>query len=122
MLAGSKSRTMSPSDRTAKEHIMNEELESPVLYANQAQLHVGVYDFTLEFGRVEDGRKSPPRISPVARIQMSPQHTKVVALLLLKHVAAYEHQVGVIELPSALLADLKLSNLEHFISQVNLNE
>jgi hypothetical protein len=37
-------------------------------------------------------------------------------------VAAYEHQVGVIELPSALLADLKLSNLEHFISQVNLNE
>jgi len=101
---------------------MTDQTEISVQYANQAQLHAGIYDFTLEFGRVEDARTAPPKIATVARIQMSPQHTKVVALLLLKNVAAYEHQIGVIELPSALLADLKLSNLEHFISQVDLNE
>ncbi len=101
---------------------MTDHTDVSVQYANQAQLHAGIYDFTLEFGRVEDGRTAPPKIVPVARIQMSPQHTKVVALLLLKNVAAYEHQIGVIELPSALLTDLKLSNLEHFISQVDLNE
>ncbi len=101
---------------------MNDQTEPTVQYANQAQLHVGIYDFTLEFGRVDDPRATPPTVNPVARVQMSPQHTKVVALLLLKHVAAYEHKIGIIELPAALLADLKLSNLEHFISQVDLNE
>lgn len=101
---------------------MNNQSENDAQYANQAQLHVGIYDFTLEFGRIDDPRATPPTASTVARIQMSPQHTKVVALLLLKHVAAYEQQIGIIELPQALLAELKLTNLEHFISQVNLNE
>ena len=91
-------------------------------YVNQAQLHFGVYDVTVDFGRIEDPRVQGPKLSPVVRVQMSPQHAKVFALMLLRHVAAYEHQMGIIELPAGLLNELKLSTLVHFISQVNLNE
>ncbi|MBP8252192.1 MAG: DUF3467 domain-containing protein [Herpetosiphon sp.] len=90
-------------------------------YVNQTQILGGVYDFTLEFGQIEPAAQQA-KIRHVAKIQMSPQHTKVLALMLLKHIAAYEHSVGVIDLPQELLDNLKLSNLQHFVSQVNLNE
>ncbi|MCA0351482.1 MAG: DUF3467 domain-containing protein [Chloroflexi bacterium] len=95
---------------------------SRAAYANQVQISGSPYDFTIDFACVEDVRNNTASVQPVARIMMSPQHTKVLALMLLKHVAAYEHAIGVIELPTALLNDMKLGNLEHFISQVNLNE
>ncbi len=91
-------------------------------YVNQAQLHFGVYDFTIDFGRIEDPRQPGPQLAPITRIQMSPQHAKVLTLMLLKHIAAYEHQMGIIELPAALLQELHLASLQHFVSQVNLNE
>jgi hypothetical protein len=98
------------------------EQEIPIRYVNQAQFYMGVYDFTIDFSHVVDPRSTPPRAELVSRVQMSPQHAKVVALALLKHLAAYEHKMGIIELPAALLEELKLANLQHFISQVNLHE
>ncbi|HEY1012058.1 MAG TPA: DUF3467 domain-containing protein [Herpetosiphonaceae bacterium] len=94
----------------------------PAHYANQFLIQGGVYDFILEFARLDNPREPglPPEI--VSRVQMSPQHTKIVALMLLKHLAAYEHQIGIIELPGKLLQELKLNNLQHFISQVDLTE
>lgn len=102
---------------------MSDQPEAPeTLYVNQAQLQFSVYDFTLDFGRIEDPRSAGGQFQAVARLQMSPQHAKVLALMLLKHLAAYEHQMGIIELPAQLMEDLRLASLQHFISQVNLAE
>lgn len=92
------------------------------LYVNQAQMQFSIYDFTIDFGRIEDPRGSGPRFNPVTRIQMSPHHAKVFALMLLKHLALYEHQMGIIELPAQFLEELRLAGLQHFISQVNVAE
>jgi hypothetical protein len=84
----------------------------PDHYANQVRFEVSVYGFTLEFGQTQQppqGYKGPVPTRPVVRVNMSPQHAKVMAKLLVNSVKAYESQVAPIGLPPELYKELGIS-------------
>jgi len=53
-------------------------------------------------------QESPPR--PQVRIKMSPQHAKIMSLLLRKNVQEYEKRIGTIILPECLYQDLSIQD------------
>ncbi len=81
------------------------EEDVPDVYANQAGMTVGVYDFILRFGQITDP-KDGAKIKAVVR--MSPQHAKVFGMLLTKNLKKYEKEIGKISLPSGLIKELDL--------------
>ena len=71
----------------------------PTFYCDSLQLSTSVWGSTLYIGELRPGAK------PVlhARIKVSPQMLRAVALLANKHVHDYSKNVGEVSLPDALL-------------------
>ncbi len=77
--------------------------ETPEFYADSVNFMTNVYGFTLDFG-VMQAQDRPPQTT--VRVRMSPQHAKIMALLLRKNVQEYERRIGTIILPEGLYKDL----------------
>ena len=89
------------------EELIPEERELPEFYTDSVNFATNLYGFALEFG-VMQGQDQPPR--SVVRIRMSPQHAKIMSLLLRKNVQEYERRIGTIILPEGLYNDLGISD------------
>jgi len=79
----------------------------PEYYTDSVNFMTNIYGFTLEFG-VMQGQDEPP-IQRV-RVKMSPQHAKIMSLLLRKNVQEYERRIGTIILPDGLYDDLGITD------------
>jgi hypothetical protein len=73
------------------------------LYANDTQVQITPWDIRFMFGVVQDPpNKERPTVlvKQVGEVRMSPQHAKVVALVLLRQIQNYEKVVGQIPIPN----------------------
>jgi Protein of unknown function (DUF3467) len=74
-------------------------------YANNVNLNVSAWDFTITFTHLVAGPIAGPDQEPeianylVERIVMSPQHTKAFLNLLTENVARYEERMGEVAVP-----------------------
>ena len=84
-----------------------EMLSLPEYYTDSVNFMTNIYGFTLEFG-VMGQQDDPPR--QLVRIKMSPQHAKIMSLLLRKNVTEYERRIGTVILPDGLYNDLGISD------------
>lgn len=82
-------------------------LDLPEYYTDSVNFMTNIYGFTLEFGVMQQ-QEEPPRGQ--VRIKMSPQHAKIMSLLLRKNVQEYERRIGTIILPEGLYNDLGISD------------
>jgi hypothetical protein len=82
-------------------------LRIPEYYTDSVNFMTNIYGFTLEFGMMQ-AQDDPPR--SLVRIKMSPQHAKIMSLLLRKNVQEYEKRIGTIILPDGLYQDLGISD------------
>ncbi|WP_040666602.1 DUF3467 domain-containing protein [Nitrolancea hollandica] len=88
------------------------EFAIPDIYTDSVRINMSVYGVCFELGLNQPfgpvGSDGTVITRPEARVYMSPQHAKVLALTLLKNIRAYEDQVGEINLPQELLRDLDI--------------
>lgn len=84
-----------------------EMLSLPEYYTDSVNFMTNIYGFTLEFGVMQQ-QDDPPR--QLVRIKMSPQHAKIMSLLLRKNVTEYERRIGTVILPDGLYNDLGISD------------
>lgn len=82
-------------------------LDIPEYYTDSVSFATNIYGFTLEFG-VMRAQNEPPR--SMVRVRMSPQHAKIMSLLLRKNVQEYERRIGTIILPEELYRDLGIED------------
>ena len=76
----------------------------PEYYADQLQIGTSPWGFMFQFGLLSPGG---PR--PVCTVRMSPQHAKVMALLLKRLIAEWEGNMGQkIEFPDKIREELNL--------------
>lgn len=73
------------------------------IYSNSVNFAFSIYDVTLSFGL---SNVEPNDYHNLVNIKMSPQHAKVMSLLLQKNIEKYEHDIGEIVLPEDLLSNL----------------
>jgi len=67
---------------------------TPEAYANNTEVSYTIYDFLMRFALIDNEGKKP-----VVNMRLSPQHAKVLAMILNSNVEAYEKQLGEIVLP-----------------------
>jgi hypothetical protein len=79
----------------------------PEYYTDSVNFMTNIYGFTLEFGATQ-AQDQPPR--PLARVKMSPQHAKIMSLLLRKNVQEYEKRIGTVILPEGLYQELGIQD------------
>ena len=79
----------------------------PEYYTDSVNFSTNLYGFMLEFG-VMQAQDAPPR--GVVKVRMSPQHAKIMSLLLRKNVQEYERRIGTIILPDGLYQELGISD------------
>jgi hypothetical protein len=82
-------------------------VDIPEYYTDSVNFATNIYGFALEFG-VMQGQEQPPR--SLVRVRMSPQHAKIMSLLLRKNVQEYEKRIGTIILPDGLYQDLGIDD------------
>jgi hypothetical protein len=82
-------------------------IDIPEYYTDSVNFMTNIYGFTLEFGVMQQ-QDDPPRQQ--VRIKMSPQHAKIMSLLLRKNVQEYERRIGTVILPEGLYNDLGISD------------
>jgi len=80
---------------------------TPEFYADAVNIETQLYSSTLHLGELRPGQ---PQLDKVI-IKVSPPMMKVLGLILSKHARDYEHNIGKIPLPNALLHDLGLEDL-----------
>jgi hypothetical protein len=85
----------------------DELMDIPEYYTDSVNFMTNIYGFTLEFG-VMQAQDDPPRQQ--VRIKMSPQHAKIMSLLLRKNVQEYERRIGTVILPEGLYNDLGITD------------
>ena len=83
-------------------------LEPITFYADSVHVFSSLYSAVLFFGEQMEEREPILR----ARIKVSPQMMKAIALLATKHVREYEEAVGPIALPEQVLAAWELEGAE----------
>lgn len=81
--------------------------DTPEYYTDSVNFMTNIYGFTLDFG-VMMAQDQPPRSQ--VRVRMSPQHAKIMSLLLRKNVQEYERRIGTIILPDGLYKDLGIED------------
>lgn len=82
-------------------------ISTPEYYTDSVNFMTNIYGFTLDFG-VMEAQDQPPRSQ--VRVRMSPQHAKIMSLLLRKNVQEYERRIGTIILPEGLYKDLGIED------------
>ncbi|MCZ6479567.1 MAG: DUF3467 domain-containing protein [candidate division NC10 bacterium] len=94
--------------------------EVPEVYSDVFWVTLNPYTALLDFGtrlaplrehaQHEEGQEAENRTFRVAaRIRMSPEHAKVLAFILRRHVQDYERQTGItIDVPVQILNDLRI--------------
>ncbi len=87
---------------SSEEPVREEPLD---VYANQVSLLISALDVTMVFGLMTDPGRAPKE---TVRIRMSPQHALIFSRILQKNMAAYQEQVGRINLPGKLYESLGL--------------
>lgn len=85
----------------------NDESLVPDIYTDAMGIGHNVYGFTLDFA-AHTGQAPNPKLQ--ARVRMSPQHAKIMALLLRRNVQQYEREVGTIILPESLYNELGIND------------
>lgn len=80
--------------------------DPPEYYIDTFQVGISAYSVILDFGL----RTSPEETRQVARIRMSPEHAKVMAILFRRAIKEFEQTANhTIAIPPALLQDKTLS-------------
>lgn len=79
----------------------------PEFYCDSVNFMTNIYGFALDFG-VMVAQDEPPKTQ--VRVRMSPQHAKIMSLLLRKNVQEYEKRIGTIILPDELYRDLGIED------------
>lgn len=74
-------------------------------YVNQLNLITSLYEVLFMFGLKTKPEEGP---EPIVNIRMSPQHAKIVSLLLNKQIESYEKDIGKIKFPASLLKELDI--------------
>ncbi|MGH2363912.1 MAG: DUF3467 domain-containing protein [Chloroflexota bacterium] len=78
------------------------------VYADAMGLAVSAFTVTLLYSQASSRPNQPPTLK--ARIRMSPEHAKVMAILLKKAIRGYEEQFSAqINVPPQVLAGLGIS-------------
>jgi len=77
---------------------------SSEIYSNSVNFTFSIYDITMNFGVTVVDRKEPQTL---VRIKMSPQHAKVMSIILAGNIERYERDIGQIVIPDDLLSKLK---------------
>jgi hypothetical protein len=87
-------------DKNEREHVFDGVTEARVLYCNSVQVAQTTFDLRFWFGLLTraDQERIVTKVENV--IYMSPQHAKVFAAVLNKHVEKYESLYGTIPLPA----------------------
>lgn len=86
------------------------EEDSISIYTNSVNLAFGYYDFQLLFREQYpsfDGEET--EYSNYARIVMSPQHAKILNMILEKNIALYENEFGDINVSESFLESINLT-------------
>ena len=98
--------------------------EVPEVYADLFWITLSPYTVIFDFGKRlaprrehterDEGQQPDPQqrqmSSIVARIRMSPEHAKVLAIILRRHLQEYERQTGVmIDVPAPILQELGIA-------------
>ncbi len=100
-------------DKNEKDKIVhlkkpNVEKEVPDFYINQVNLVFSQFDVLFNFGLKTDPNADPKEL---VRVRMSPEHVKVFALLLVKHIKKYEKDIGEIKILPKILQELELDGV-----------
>jgi Protein of unknown function (DUF3467) len=72
------------------------------IYANSVNFFLSIYDITMDFGSTDKNNKH----QSLVKIKMSPQHAKVMSILLSNNIRKYESDIGEINLPDLFLKGL----------------
>ena len=91
---------LQPPEEYSPEEFYDSSSESMVnFYADSLHIASSLYSSVLYFGEVQEDREPTLR----AKIKVSPQLLKAIAILTRKHVREYENSVGPISLPQQVL-------------------
>jgi hypothetical protein len=94
-----------PQDEIVRANVSRTVSESPTfasLYTNDTQLQITPWDVRLIFAVIsQPATKDRPevQVQTVGEVRMSPQHAKRIAQILVRQLARYESQFGVIPQP-----------------------
>ncbi|HXJ82768.1 MAG TPA: DUF3467 domain-containing protein [Candidatus Methylomirabilis sp.] len=88
-------------------------MDEPILYSDGVQVGISPFTVTLAFTVAPPAQPGTQAPIPVATIRMSPEHAKVVAIILRKQLKQFEQQLGQdIGLPHQVFQQLGLSPTE----------
>lgn len=76
-----------------------DDTEIPFFYANVVNMHVGPYDFVMEFGYKTPEEGPTNRYTKICNVTMGLGHAKAMLPMMAKLIAAYEQNVGQIPAP-----------------------
>lgn len=79
--------------------------EKKIYYANSVNFNISLFDFIMDFGvrKPKDIGDKQPEHETSTIVVMSPQHAKVMAILLSENVRKYEEINGEIKVPSDVI-------------------
>lgn len=72
------------------------------VYSNNVAFAMSAFDVSLIFGEIASTEGGKVQVDQKLRVTMSPQHAKVLALVMIENIKAYESNVGPIAIPMAL--------------------
>jgi hypothetical protein len=88
-------------------------MDDPILYSDGLQVGISPFTVTLAFTVAPPAQPGTQVPIPVATIRMSPEHAKVMAIILRKQMKQFEQQLGrEIALPHQVFQQLGLSAAE----------
>jgi hypothetical protein len=67
---------------------------APIIYTNSIQVRASVHDIMFYLGLADPANPDDVKTRLVGRVIMSPQHAKALAVILNKHMEAYEAAFG----------------------------
>lgn len=91
---------------------MNQQPEIPEYYADNFMVTAGAYTVAMSFGlsSAHPTPGQPPRAKSLAVIRMSPEHAKILTMVMRQHLKHYEREASInISIPHAVYAQLGVS-------------
>ena len=72
------------------------------IYSNNVAFAISAFDVSLIFGEIAGNEEGKLHVEQMIRVTMSPQHAKVLALIMMENIKTYETTVGPITIPTQL--------------------